>query len=167
MQQKEADVLIVGAGPSGTACALQLRNAGLSVTILDKAGFPRDKTCGDALSVDVVNQLTLISPELAEAFEYFTPKVSSYGVRIVAPNQQHIDIPFYQQGKEKCGYLCTRFDFDNLLVEQLKKSHQITLIENCQVKKIETSTSNIKATTDEGVFVAKMMIGADGTQKVV
>jgi menaquinone-9 beta-reductase len=120
LQRKEADVLIVGAGPSGTACAMQLRNAGLSVIILDKARFPRDKTCGDALSVDVVNQLTLISPELAEAFENFPPKVSSYGVRIVAPSQQHIDIPFYHQGKEKCGYLCTRFDFDNLLIYNSK-----------------------------------------------
>jgi menaquinone-9 beta-reductase len=130
LHQKQADVLIIGAGPSGAACAIQLRNAGLSVTILDKACFPRDKTCGDALSVDVVNQLTLLSPELAEAFEYFPAKVASYGVRIVAPNHQHIDIPFYHQGKEKCGYLCTRFDFDNLLVQQLKKSRQITLIEN-------------------------------------
>lgn len=74
MQEKIVDVVIVGAGPAGAACALQLGGAGVSVTILEKSVFPRDKTCGDALSVDVVNQLDLLSPQLAEAFTNFPEK---------------------------------------------------------------------------------------------
>jgi len=43
------DVIIVGAGPAGSSCAYFLARAGLRVLLLDKAVFPRDKTCGDGL----------------------------------------------------------------------------------------------------------------------
>jgi geranylgeranyl reductase family protein len=45
-----ADVVIVGAGPAGAATAILLAEAGLSVVLLDRARFPRDKVCGEYLS---------------------------------------------------------------------------------------------------------------------
>jgi geranylgeranyl reductase family protein len=53
-------VLIVGCGPSGAAAAATLAKAGAEVRVLDRASFPRDKICGDALSneaVDILHQL--------------------------------------------------------------------------------------------------------------
>src|SRR5260370_2159916 len=44
------DVVIVGAGPAGSATAHYLAREGLNVLLLDKFNFPRDKTCGDALT---------------------------------------------------------------------------------------------------------------------
>src|SRR3970282_1920405 len=44
------DVVIVGAGPAGSAAAYYLATAGFDVLLLDKAEFPRDKTCGDGLT---------------------------------------------------------------------------------------------------------------------
>jgi flavin-dependent dehydrogenase len=44
------DVLIVGAGPAGTTAALVLARAGVNVTLLDRASFPRDKLCGDSVN---------------------------------------------------------------------------------------------------------------------
>ena len=44
------DVIVVGAGPGGSAAAHVLAQQGLDVLLLDKADFPRDKTCGDALT---------------------------------------------------------------------------------------------------------------------
>lgn len=41
------DVVVVGAGPGGSAAALTLSRAGASVALVDKAQFPRDKACGD------------------------------------------------------------------------------------------------------------------------
>jgi geranylgeranyl reductase family protein len=46
------DVLIVGAGPAGSAAALTLARAGLSVVLVDQQVFPRDKVCGDGLIPD-------------------------------------------------------------------------------------------------------------------
>lgn len=51
------DVVIIGAGPAGYAAALILTKAGLSVALFDKAVFPRDKTCGDALIPDARHAL--------------------------------------------------------------------------------------------------------------
>src|SRR3990172_493189 len=57
------DVLIVGAGPAGSALAYFLAAQGLDVLLLDKSEFPRDKTCGDGLSpraMYVLRQMGLI-----------------------------------------------------------------------------------------------------------
>ena len=46
------DVLVIGAGPAGSACAHALARAGLDVRLADQHAFPRDKTCGDGLIPD-------------------------------------------------------------------------------------------------------------------
>jgi len=45
----DAEVIVVGAGPAGTATALHLANRGHDVLLLDRATFPRDKACGEGL----------------------------------------------------------------------------------------------------------------------
>ena len=57
------DAVIVGAGPSGCTAALYAYRYGLKTLLLDKAVFPRDKVCGDALSgksVRILNELGLL-----------------------------------------------------------------------------------------------------------
>ena len=46
------EVLVVGAGPSGSAAARSLAQAGLDVVLVDQQAFPRDKVCGDGLIPD-------------------------------------------------------------------------------------------------------------------
>jgi len=53
------DVLIVGGGPAGSACAWGLRNSGLDVAILDKQKFPRDKVCGGWITPAVLSELAI------------------------------------------------------------------------------------------------------------
>ena len=54
---KRVDVAIVGAGPGGAATALYAGRAGLNVLLLDKASFPREKTCGDGITCRSLSQL--------------------------------------------------------------------------------------------------------------
>jgi geranylgeranyl reductase family protein len=51
------DVVVVGAGPSGTAAATTLARAGRTVLVLDRAMFPRDKCCGDGLTAAALREL--------------------------------------------------------------------------------------------------------------
>jgi flavin-dependent dehydrogenase len=52
-----ADVLVVGAGPAGSATALLLASAGRSVVLVDRASFPRDKACSEYMSPEAVRIL--------------------------------------------------------------------------------------------------------------
>ena len=59
MTDLRSDVLIVGGGPAGSACAWKLRRAGLDVLVVDGAPFPRDKVCAGWLTPQVVDGLAL------------------------------------------------------------------------------------------------------------
>ncbi len=54
-----SDVLIVGGGPAGSSCARRLVQAGLAVTVIDQAVFPRDKVCAGWITPQVVEELAL------------------------------------------------------------------------------------------------------------
>jgi geranylgeranyl reductase family protein len=58
-----ADVLVVGAGPAGSAAAAWAARAGAEVVIADAAVFPRDKTCGDGLTPRAVCELQRLGLE--------------------------------------------------------------------------------------------------------
>jgi len=53
------DVLIVGGGPAGSACAWKLRQSGLDVVVMDGAVFPRDKVCAGWITPGVVDELQI------------------------------------------------------------------------------------------------------------
>jgi len=52
-----ADVVVVGAGPAGSAAAAWAARAGRDVLVIDAANFPRDKACGDGLTPRAVAEL--------------------------------------------------------------------------------------------------------------
>ncbi|THI97268.1 geranylgeranyl reductase family protein [Nocardioides sp.] len=52
-----ADVLVVGAGPAGSAAAAWAARLGRDVVLADAAVFPRDKTCGDGLTPRAIGEL--------------------------------------------------------------------------------------------------------------
>lgn len=70
MTSAEADraveVLVVGVGPAGAAAAITLARAGVEVLVVDKAIFPRDKTCGDGLTADALRILEDLGLEPAD-----------------------------------------------------------------------------------------------------
>ena len=55
--REETDVLVVGAGPAGSASAAWLARLGIDVLLTDAAVFPRDKTCGDGLTPRAIGEL--------------------------------------------------------------------------------------------------------------
>ena len=167
MVEKEFDVIIVGGGPSGSACAIALAGSGLNIALIDKSVFPRDKTCGDALGIDVINQLSLLSPALAGKFQSIKNKQASYGIKVFSDNHSSIAIPLLHNNEKRCGYVIPRMEFDNLLIQHAKEQSNIYCFENTSIEKIETNNDLVIAKTKDYEFHAKLIIGADGAHSVV
>lgn len=164
---RKFDVLIVGAGPSGTAAAICLGNSGLNVAVIDKAAFPREKTCGDGLTHDVIKQLGMISDSLASAFEKLPNKQESFGAEIISPDHLHLYIPFYARGVKQPIYTCPRYDFDNFMFGQMKQFGNISVFENCQTEKLSITDGGVLLETSSGNFGGKIILGADGANSFV
>ena len=160
-------MIIVGAGPAGTATAISLQNSGLSVALLDKAVFPRDKICGDALSVDVINQLKILSPLLSKEFHAFDKKVPAYGVRIFSPDGNHVDVPFYYKGEKASGYISQRIAFDHLLIRHLTHVSNVRFFEDCEVISVKCIADSVQLKTNNGTFNAAVIVGSDGAHSVI
>ncbi|MBK1714624.1 geranylgeranyl reductase family protein [Rubrivivax gelatinosus] len=83
------EVLVVGAGPSGSACARTLAQAGRDVLLVDQHDFPRDKVCGDGLIPDAHAALRVLGVH----DEVMDQALRAAHVRCVAPRGGHVDVP--------------------------------------------------------------------------
>ncbi len=105
------DVLVIGAGPAGAACAQQLATHGLQVVLADQHEFPRDKVCGDGLIPDAHAALARLGV-LDEVLALAQPVPA---VRCVAPRGHHVDV---------AGRLCVlpRRVLDHILVRAAERA---------------------------------------------
>ena len=162
----KTDILIIGAGPGGAATALFLAKKGIHCTLVDKATFPRDKVCGDALSGKVGEVLKKLDPTLVSQLQQRSDFLGSYGVTFVAPSGQALRVPFRTEMNANTpapGFIAKRLDFDNWLIEEVRKHPEITLLENTELRHFHLSDMGYEVTSKSGeVFNAKLIIAADG-----
>jgi geranylgeranyl reductase family protein len=108
------DVVVIGAGPGGAATAAFLARTGLKVLLLDKSEFPRDKTCGDALSpaaLHVLEDLGLADDLRQSGYRVDGVAITSpEGLTVHAPIPDH---PVYPRH----GYVVPRLLLDNLILK--------------------------------------------------
>lgn len=106
------DVAVIGAGPGGSAAAYYLARQGLNVALIDKAHFPRDKTCGDALTpgaLDILGDMGLLDTLLK--IGYCTERV-----HIVSPHGRLLKSPLTGDGQSSNYLLIVpRLQLDDLI----------------------------------------------------
>jgi geranylgeranyl reductase family protein len=106
-------VVIIGAGPGGAAAAVRLAQRGVKeVLLVDKDAFPRDKTCGSALSP---NGVKLIE-SLGIGADVRRLGYLIHSLRVVTPGRREMMLT-----TDQAALILLRKHFDNLLVEQARK----------------------------------------------
>jgi flavin-dependent dehydrogenase len=112
---ERAEVLIVGGGPAGSACAWALRRAGLDVAVLDQASFPRDKVCAGWITPAVLASLEIDPGEYGR--EHVLQPIRGFRVGLMAgvdQAQSTTDIPY----PEIVSYGIRRREFDDNLLRR-------------------------------------------------
>ena len=115
---QEADVIVVGAGPAGSATACYLARAGIDVLVLEKATFPREKVCGDGLTPRAVKALVGMGVPIGEQDGWLRNKglrIIGGGVRLELPWPELSSYPGY-------GLVRSRLDFDETLARTAQKA---------------------------------------------
>ncbi len=170
MTNHTTEICIVGAGPGGATAALVLGRAGVPCLLVDKADFPRDKICGDALSGKVVEVLKKIDPSIAQRLAAEPTQVGSWGVNFIAPNGKALRVPFKTSINKASdaapGFIIKRFDFDHFLLQEALKYPSVTYVPNLKLEKYTKTTDGYTAADKDGTITisTKLLLVADGAQ---
>nr|WP_084128027.1 geranylgeranyl reductase family protein [Demequina sp. NBRC 110055] len=113
-----ADVIVVGAGPGGSAAAYYLASEGFDVIALEKSRFPREKVCGDGLTPRAVREIDLIGLP--------TPReegwIPNWGLRMVGGGHR-LEFPWHEQESfPNYGLSLPRANFDHKLAEHARSA---------------------------------------------
>jgi len=147
------DVAVVGAGPAGSAAAITAARRGLRVVCLDKARFPRDKTCGDGLTAYALRLVEQLGLGLDE-FRLTSPEVVRETV-IVAPNGARSVLPVPREGVYAA--VVPRREFDAALVA-LARRRGVEVREECPINEVLQLDDRVRL----GDIEARFVVAADG-----
>jgi menaquinone-9 beta-reductase len=150
------EVLVVGAGPAGTAAAIEARRLGLDVLVVDKARFPRDKTCGDGLTTGALRGLEALGLDVRKLPSY----ASVTETVLVSPSGREVLLPLPSDG-EYAGVV-PRAELDAALVD-CARDDGITVREGVGVHNVVVEDDTVAVDLDDGTAVrAQWVIAADG-----
>lgn len=167
----DTDICIIGAGPAGATLSHFLTKEKINHVIIDKSSFPRDKICGDGITVDVLNVLKRISPDMLEMFTQESEMLPSWGFCFHGANGKELRYDFRDQGfKYAPFYTSRRLDLDNFLVKNLNQQYG-TLLSESEVTGLERDQQGVtvhycKAGTAY-TLRCKVVVGAEGEKPIV
>jgi geranylgeranyl reductase family protein len=158
MDDLTCDVLVVGAGPAGTAAGIELTRAGRSVVVIDKARFPRDKCCGDGLTTLALRELETLGFDPVGIDGWFD--VRSAWLR--SPSGRETELPLPDQGLYAA--VCPRSELDAALVD-LARRHGVDVREGVTFVDAHLADDRVTVTVDghgSQRIHARYLIAADG-----
>jgi menaquinone-9 beta-reductase len=167
------DVLVAGAGPGGASTSIFLAKEKINHLIIDKAIFPRDKVCGDALSGKSVGMLKRITAGWQQYFLTDNKAVVSAGIQFIAADNTCLEIPFLLNNNEAAsppGFVSRRIDFDNTLAGLIDPLYATFLTDTSleDIAEIDGGLAvTIKQRGERKTVFTKMIVGAEGRSSVV
>lgn len=153
------DVAIIGAGPAGCAAALALRSSGLKVALIDRATFPRDKTCGDTLPGYTFKYVNELIPESSGAFDQLDKKRVLKSSRVYFWGKKVLTKKWSLPAVNS-----SRIEFDNYLFSAVQTTTKTHVAEECKVSKAIRKKDHIEliSSKEEILFKCKTVLLATG-----
>jgi len=164
MNKHQYDIIIVGAGPAGSSCALFLKKLvpELQVCLIDKQSFPRNKPCGDGLSPAVVDLLT--EAGLPHAFADRYP-ISVFELTCGERLRIKYDMRALSEARS-FGFVYDRKSFDHLLLKHAMdagvpvfQNHEISGMTEVDAEYTQLTCRHANETIQ---FNGRVVVGADG-----
>jgi geranylgeranyl reductase family protein len=148
------DVLVVGAGPAGSATAMHLARGGKTVLLADRARFPRDKPCGGGLTGRALKQAPCDVTPVVERV------VDTFELRL------HYKRSFRRTSSEPLILMTQRRRLDAYLAEQAAAAGA-TFRDGARVDALAIGAEGITAKVGETDVSADTLVGADGANGIV
>lgn len=142
------DIIIIGAGPSGSSCAYNIKrfNPAATVLLIDKAQFPRYKPCGGGISPEVKNYLD---------FDFDSAVSCNIRDIVLTANEKKI--------QTQCDmHMVRREQFDDYLVAKARE-RGVEVLMNCDVIDIEKTPTHLTIKTTDAHFTGKIVVLAEGS----
>lgn len=164
----DAEVIVVGGGPAGSATALLLARAGHSVLLLDKARFPRHKACSEYINaggVAALDELGVLSEVIGAGAHRLTE------MRIHSPEGRQFTAQFDRAGPGRHAIGLSRYRLDAILLETAR-SAGVTVMERAHARNVrlqpgDVATVEISSGGTVNRFRAPLIVGADGHHSCV
>jgi geranylgeranyl reductase family protein len=152
------DVLVVGAGPAGVAAALTAHERGLSVRVIDRAVFPRDKTCGDGLTTQALRLLERLEVEVTALAGY----EAVHDTVCISPSGHRTVLPLPTRGAY--SGVVARLELDAAVVARARAAG-VEVVENAELVGLTETETGIGLTAELGdgsTIDASYVVAADG-----
>jgi geranylgeranyl reductase family protein len=152
------DVLVVGAGPAGATAARALAMAGVTVRLLDRSKFPRNKPCGGGISLRVLPRFPYLEQALTRIATHRVSRLYLEG-----PDGDSAVV----RSHVPAALMVRRVEFDELLVA-LARQAGAELVEGVDIVAASQDAHGVRLTARDGrTFAAPLVVAADGVHSVV